>query len=662
MNLSFFKISKVKWSLKRELERGSKSRPFKTVRIYCQPMRILIKKFLLKLIYYLERIEFKHLDLDPQDPSKKIVAEYDLETEVFSDSGFVKAFKYLETQPYEVWFLKLENGNFLDCADTHILHDHHLNEILVKDLRVGDLVMTSEGPRLVTHLENTGIPVSMVDLSIDDPDHRYYTNNILSHNSITSSIILVWYLLFNHDKNAMILANVGSTAEELMDKIKGIVKGLPWFLKPGMVVNNVMSMKFDNGCRAIAKTTTKTSAIGFTIHFLYMDEFAHIHPNFIESFFRSTYPTVSSSKVSRIIITSTPNGMNKFYELYQGALTGENSFNPVRVDWWQVPGRDEDWKNQEIANLGSEELFNQEYGNQFLSSTTLLLGSADLRKMKSNEAEYTWREIDALSDQKLKYNNFKWHPKFHLTSDSLDGKSFVISVDLASGNKGDYTVINIFRIVPLPKSYIAEMSDYSDEADFFGLLQVGILRDNEIELEDFKRMLEALMTKVFDTDRLTVILEMNFKGELLLDKLLNNDDISLDLFLHTKHTESARTPKPGIKYNEKNKLKYCERLRYLARNNKIILNEKNWTIPEMFSFGLNTTGTYSSQSGHDDVAMSVVNLSGLFESTAFHDLVSQIYDEIDENYRVLIDKKLSAKMGDFGSKESDFYSSFSKLL
>jgi hypothetical protein len=111
-----------------------------------------------------------------------------------------------------------------------------------------------------------------------------------------------------------------------------------------------------------------------------MDEFAHIHPNFIESFFRSTYPTVSSSKVSRIIITSTPNGMNKFYEIYQGALSGDNSFNPVRVDWWQVPGRDEEWKREEIANLGSEELFNQEYGNQFLSSTSLLLGSNELKK------------------------------------------------------------------------------------------------------------------------------------------------------------------------------------------------------------------------------------------------------------------------------------------
>jgi len=243
--------------------------------------------------------------------------------------------------------------------------------------------------------------------------------------SITSSVILVWYLLFNHDKNAMILANVGDTAEELMDKIKAIIKGLPFFLKPGMVVNNVMSMRFDNGCRILAKTTTKTSGIGFTIHFLYMDEFAHINPNFIEAFFRSTYPTVSSSKVSRIIITSTPNGMNKFYEIYQGALMGENSFNPIRVDWWQVPGRDEAWKQKEIGNLGSEELFNQEYGNQFLSSSSLLLGSNELKKIKTNEVEYEWKEIDCLHyEESLNYENLLWHPKFNIDNANSPGRFF----------------------------------------------------------------------------------------------------------------------------------------------------------------------------------------------------------------------------------------------
>jgi len=625
-------------------------------------MKRTLKKFLLKLIYYLERIEFRHLDLDPKDPSKKIIAEYDLEAQVLSDSGFVRAFKYLETQPYDVWFLELENGSFLDCADTHILYDQNLKEILVQDLKVGDMVMTSEGPNRVKYLENTGIPVSMVDLSIDHPDHRYYTNDILSHNSITSSIILVWYLLFNHDKNAMILANVGSTAEELMDKIKAIVKGLPWFLKPGMIVNNVMSMKFDNGCRAIAKTTTKTTAIGFTIHFLYMDEFAHIHPNFIESFFRSTYPTVSSSKVSRIIITSTPNGMNKFYEIYQGALSGDNSFNPVRVDWWQVPGRDEEWKREEIANLGSEELFNQEYGNQFLSSTSLLLGSNELKKIKSNESEYVWREIDVLGDLGIVYENFRWHPKFSLDDAFLEDKNFVFSVDLAGGGRGDFTVINIFRVVPLPKKLIESNTDYKDEADFFGLLQVGVFRDNGIQIEDIKRMLEALILNVFDKDRLTIILEMNFRGELLLDKLISNDEISLDMFLHTKHTESARSAKPGIKYNEKNKMKYCEMLRSLFRQNRVMVNEKAWTIPELFSFGLNNSGTYSSQSGHDDVAMTLVNLSALFETSAFYDLIGDLYDRMDEGYRDLIESKLDDKETDGKTKEGNFYHSFSKLM
>jgi hypothetical protein len=481
--------------------------------------------------------------------------------------------------------------------------------------------------------------------------------------SVISSIFLVWYLLFNHDKNAMILANVGSTAEELMDKIKVIIKGLPWFLKPGIVVNNVMSMKFDNGCRAIAKTTTKTSAIGFTIHFLYMDEFAHIHPNFIESFFRSTYPTVSSSKVSRIIITSTPNGMNKFYEIYQGALTGENTFNPIRVDWWQVPGRDEVWKKNEIANLGSEELFNQEYGNQFLSSSSLLLGSNELKKIKANEAEYTWKEIDVLSDLSIKYDNFKWHPKFDLDTASLGDKRFVFTIDLSGGTKGDFTVVNVFKVVPLPRVLIEKTEEFEDESDFFGLLQVGIFRDNEIQIEDLKRILEKLIINVFGSENIKIALEINFKGELLVDKLTVNDDIPLEIFVHTKHTESARVSKPGIKYNEKNKLKYCEILRSKVRENRILINEKTWTIPEMFSFGMVNNGTYSSQTGHDDVAMTVVNLSSLFETSDFHDLVGEVFDSLDENYKELIETKLEGDKNKEGiSKEGGFYSSFSKLL
>lgn len=461
--------------------------------------------------------------------------------------------------------------------------------------------------------------------------------------SITSSIILVWYLLFNHDKNAMILANIGDTAEELMDKIKTIIKGLPFFLKPGMLVNNVMSMRFDNGCRILAKTTTKTTGIGFTIHFLYMDEFAHINPSFIESFFRSTYPTVSSSKVSRIIITSTPNGMNKFYEIYQGALSGENSFNPIRVDWWQVPGRDEEWRQREIGNLGSEELFNQEYGNQFLSSSSLLLGSNELKKIRKNEVEYSWREIEDLHDATINYENLIWHPKFDLDGSQNPGKRYVLSIDLSQGVKGDYTVVNIFKVTPLPIAVIERMEEFQDEADFFGLVQVGIFRDNEMKLEELVKLVEILCSKVFGLDRIKVIIEMNFKGELLYEKLIAKENFFDEMFLFTKHTEHGKVLRPGIKYNEKNKMKHCELLRSLIKSDRILVNEKKWTIPELFTFGLNGRGTYSSQSGHDDVAMTLVNLPGLFDGPDFNQLIGDSYDELGENaYKSLIIKKVNA--------------------
>ena len=487
--------------------------------------------------------------------------------------------------------------------------------------------------------------------------------------SITSSIILVWYLLFNHDKNAMILANVGDTAEELMDKIKSIIKGLPFFLKPGIMVNNVMSMRFDNGCRVLAKTTTKTSGIGFTIHFLYMDEFAHINPNFIEAFFRSTYPTVSSSKVSRIIITSTPNGMNKFYEIYQGALDGENSFNPIRVDWWQVPGRDEAWKQKEIGNLGSEELFNQEYGNQFLSSSSLLLGSNELKKIRKNEVEYSWKEIGCLHDNGINYENLIWHPKFDLDKCDSPGKKFVLSIDLSAGGKGDFTVINIFKVTPLPKTVIDRIEEFEDEADFFGLVQVGVFRDNEIKLEEFTKLVQLLCSDLFTVDRVKIALEMNFKGEILYDKLTVRDDFYDEMFLFTKHSESARVLKPGIKYNEKNKMKYCELLRSLVKSDKILVNEKKWTIPELFTFGLNSRGTYSSQSGHDDVAMTLVNLPGLFDGYDFNQIVGDVFDELTENsYKDIIIRKieggqiLDENQRGPSTKDGRSYGDFSKLM
>jgi hypothetical protein len=477
-----------------------------------------------------------------------------------------------------------------------------------------------------------------------------------SGKTITSSIFLLWYLLFNFEKNAMIMANIGDTAAELMDKIKVIMKGLPFFLKPGLIVYNVMTMKFDNGCRIMAKTTTKTSSIGYTIHMLYMDEFAHINPNFINQFFKSVYPTISSSQIARVIITSTPNGMNKFWELYKGAIEGENEFNPIRVEWWQIPHRDEEWKRKEIAALGSEEDFNQEYGCQFLSSSRLLLDSYTLKRLKSSEEQFIFHELSPFENSPIDYSNLIWHPKFDPTSIfEKEGQRFYVSIDTASGGGGDYSVANIFKVAPMPTNVIKNKKFFEDESDFFCLLQVGIFRSNIVEIDEFKVLLEILIGGVLGVDNTRIVLELNYKGEILMDKLLDCEEFFDEMFVYTKHSEASSRLKPGIKLTVKNKEKFCYDLKINTRSSKIIPCSKNG-IHELANFGISPNGSFSSQIGKDDEAMTLVNINCVFDTGDFQETVSDLYDIIPEKFRKLMEERLAENTEVAQNKTNDLSS------
>jgi hypothetical protein len=606
-----------------------------------------IKKFLLRCINLVERLEYRDRDFDQSNIDKKIIESFPISEMVLSDKGYVPASSLHITQPYDVWFLELENGLSLDCADLHIVYDENLNEVFVNDLKIGDLVYTESGVSKVVHLENTGIPITMCDISVESFDHRYYSNGILSHNTITSSIFILWYALFNFDKNAMILANVGRTSEELMDKIKSIMKELPFFLKPGILLNNVKNVRFDNRCKISSSNTSKTSSIGFTVHLLYMDEFAHIDPSFLKEFYRSTYPTISSSKVSRIIITSTPNGQNMFWEIYTAALEKRNEYVPIRIDWWQVPGRDEAWKEREIANLGSEDFFNQEYGNHFLASSRLLLDSFTLKRLKSFEKPYVFVELSDLHDTGLDYSNLKWHPSFDPTTirekDAPD--KFYVSIDTAGGGGGrsDYSVINIFKVSPMPVSVIQDKKIYDDESDFFCLLQVGIFRSNTIDIYEIPRLVETLFGKIFDPDNVRILLEVDYKGELLYEKVLDGEILTEENFVFTKHTENATKLFPGIKMTPSRKNEFCQTSPILFRAGKIITTDV-YTNFELSNFGMTQGGSFSSQIGKDDAAMTCINTNPIFSNGEFTDSVSEIYEKIPQKYKDLIDNKMAYKL------------------
>jgi phage FluMu gp28-like protein len=182
---------------------------------------------------------------------------------------------------------------------------------------------------------------------------------------------ILWYALFHPDQTIAVLANKGATAREMLSRITLALENVPFFLQPGTKALNKGSLEFSNNSRIIAAATSGSSIRGLSVNLLFLDEFAFVDD--AATFYTSTYPVVSSGKTSRVIITSTANGIgNIFHKIYEGALQSTNEFKPFRVDWWDVPGRDEEWKKQTISNT-SELQFQQEFGNCLKSNSQITI-------------------------------------------------------------------------------------------------------------------------------------------------------------------------------------------------------------------------------------------------------------------------------------------------
>jgi hypothetical protein len=470
--------------------------------------------------------------------------------------------------------------------------------------------------------------------------------------TITSSIFLTWFLLFHFDKNVLLMSNKGATTKEIMDKIKAIMEGLPFFLKPGVAKKDVMTMIFDNKCRIIGQNTTKTGGIGFTIHLLFLDEFAHIQESIKRPFYENVYPTLSSSKISRVIITSTPNGYDLFHDLYQASVDGMNEYKAIRVDWWEVPGRDDKWKEREIANLGSEEAFNQQYGCQFLSSSSLLLSSEEIKKLQEHERDFEFREIDPLDDLCIDYSQLKWDPEFDMDSIESDKNFFVISIDLGEGVGRDYTVFNIFKVEAIENRHINEIKNPGSITDFFGLHQIGLFRSNVHNLDDASKILYTLSVDLFNQENLRLIIEYNTYGSTLIKNLISlypsSNDFDEETIVKYHHRVGAKVKNQGLRLNKDNKKLFCEKTKTLVKENRIVIKDKKG-IDEACLFSRNPNGSYSAQTGNDDIFMTTVNASSFFDSLDFDEIVEEYFDNVDEETQSLIESAI--ERGDTGDDQ-----------
>lgn len=554
-----------------------------------------IMNILIKFIYYiLEKLN--------TESNEKLIKSFSLDgIKVANENGWTDATYIHQTKPFEIYHLELENGMTLDCADEHIVFVNDYEEKWVKDLTTNDEVITNKGLSRIKSVTKTHKIVNMCDLTVSNDRHSYYTNNILSHNTTTSSVFMLHYILFNVDKNALVLGNKRKTAIEILDKAKKIYFELPYFLKPGVYKWNEAEIVLDNGCRLMAEATTINSGISFTFHCVLADEFAHIAPNILDKFYNNLFPTITAGK-ARFMITSTQNGYNLFYRLYKAAEAKINEYGAFKTDWDEVPEwnpdtkqwekRDEKWHQLQVANYGSEEAFNAQFGTNFDVSANTLISQKTLTKNKNELFEFVNKDLYGISLSDYYY----WKPDYEPMED-LKKDFLVITADLAEGIGGDYTVFLIHRMV---------------DKEIDKLECIGYFRSSNHPREYCTKSLQNLICTYINQEHLLLSYEKNTYGELFYRDLMDNQEKDpfiaqrFDASILVKYyNETGSKYVYGIKLTPGNKTSHCLLFKNSYERSKYIFQDTTF-MAELSNFVDDGSNHYKASFGHDDIVMAAI--------------------------------------------------------
>lgn len=716
--------------------------------------KIIIKKILYFLINLIEKYEFRNFDNNQNDSFKKITNTIFLKDDFLVETvyGYVPIHEINITQPFYKYKLELENGLFLEGADNHVVFCKDDIKLLI-DLNDNDFVFTRFGYSKVKSVKKIHGKYCMFDLSINSFDMSYYTNDILSHNTVSTAIYILWYALFNENKGIMIVANKSKTTKEIINKIKSIYKLLPFFLKEGVVNWNELSISLENGSRIQTEARTAEPAIGFTIDLLYLDEFAKVPDNIVRKYYGEIVPVVSSIDNSKIIITSTPDGFNLFWELMVGAEKPEddddnNGYKSMRVYWYEKKGRRDtklitsksrlrkydmiglnktfiktylkslgyriydkiegneeiiyirffkddnekfvgnktsindirkivisingkniplleiakitNWEEQQIKLIGGENMFRQEYGLEFITDDRTLFDTVKFQQITQNLKQYNYLEIDNFSKKlNIPYTNLKFVKDYPELFDINKTKDYYIfiGIDLAEGLGMDYSVINIFRVLQKDKEWIENNKDnISLIYDLFKIEQIGAWKSNIYKINEVAHILYMIVFELFNPERVKIVLEMNKNlGNLLLQCMPyvfdGNNDYGDSIFLRSRHNQKDKHNKIGILIGRDKKYMIKEFQDNILKDNMSLNNEMN--IIELKSFSKKETPsgdiTYKSQTGNDDMIMSCINLSVVFDQPIYKEFIELYIDNgLPEEYKsIMFDYKEKRGDGNF---------------
>ena len=401
----------------------------------------------------------------------------------------------------------------------------------------------------------------------------------------TVAAYILWRVLFTDQYSVAILANKLAQAREILGRIQTAYEWLPKWLQQGVKEWNKGNIELENGSEILASATSSSAIRGTSQNLIYLDEFAFVPNNLQEEFFASVFPTISSGTSTKVLVTSTPNGMNMFYKIWVDSEEGNNSYVRHDVHWSDVPGRDEAWKKETIKNT-SEEQFRQEFECEFLGSTATLI---DGRKLA---------QIPFKTPIKSKNG-------FDIYEEPIRDRMYVITVDSARGLGLDYSALVVFDVTDIPYKI------------------VGKYRSKEISPMFYPDVIVNAARKYNDA---FVLVELNDLGETVANII--QQDLEYENILSTSVKGRggqqigggfSHRIQLGVKTTKTVKRIGCSHLKDIVENDKIIIND--YDLLQELSVFINKRNSYEAEEGHhDDLVMCAVLFSWLVRQEFFIEL------------------------------------------
>ena len=388
-----------------------------------------------------------------------------------------------------------------------------------------------------------------------------------SGKSTTIIAYLLHYVLFNPSVNVAILANKAATARDLLGRLQLAYEHLPKWLQQGVMSWNKGSLELENGSKILASSTSASAVRGGSYNIIFLDEFAYVPANVAEQFFSSVYPTISSGKTTKVMIVSTPHGMNMFYKLWVDAEEKRNEYIPIEVHWSEVPGRDDAWKEQTIKNT-SEAQFNTEFECQFLGSIHTLIAPAKLRTLAYRQPMQSNAGLDV-----------------HVKPE--EGHTYMLTADVSRGTSNDYSAYVVVDVSEIPYKIVAKY------------------KDNEIKPLLFP-------AKIYDVARAYnqafVLVEVNDIGEQVANTL--QFDLEYDnLMMASMRGRAGQVlgggfsggrAQLGVRTTKAVKRIGCSNLKQLVEDNKIVIEDLD-IINELSTFIIKGQSFEADEGCNDDL-------------------------------------------------------------